>query len=55
MSESGPEPGGFRTHLRAWLDEHDLSPGPESGFDAQVAQLGRVRRALYDAGWMRYG
>ncbi|WP_459545579.1 acyl-CoA dehydrogenase family protein [Nocardia sp. X0981] len=45
----------FRTRLRTWLDEHDLTPGPETGFDAQVAQLGRVRRALYDAGWMRYG
>jgi alkylation response protein AidB-like acyl-CoA dehydrogenase len=45
----------FRSGLRAWLDEHDLSPGPDESFDAQVAQLGRVRRALYDAGWMRYG
>ena len=45
----------FRSRLREWLDEHDLSPGPEPGFDAQVAQLGRVRRALYEADWMRYG
>ncbi|MEU4312840.1 acyl-CoA dehydrogenase family protein [Nocardia sp. NPDC024068] len=59
MSGSGPEAaadvGDFRSRLRAWLDDNDLSPGPESGFDAQVAQLARVRRALYDAGWMRYG
>ncbi|MEV0107883.1 acyl-CoA dehydrogenase family protein [Nocardia sp. NPDC050799] len=59
MSESGPEAEAkveeFRSGLRAWLDEHDLSPGPEPGFDAQVAQLARVRRALYDGGWMRYG
>jgi alkylation response protein AidB-like acyl-CoA dehydrogenase len=49
----------FRAGLRAWLDENDLSPGPcpdaEHSFDAHVAQLARVRRALYDAGWMRYG
>ena len=46
---------GFRTGLRTWLDEHDLSPGPDHSLDAQVAQLARVRRALYDADWMRYG
>lgn len=45
----------FRTALRAWLDEHDLTPGPDHSLDAQVAQLARVRRALFDAGWMRYG
>jgi alkylation response protein AidB-like acyl-CoA dehydrogenase len=45
----------FRSDLRAWLDEHDLSPGPDHSLDAQVAQLARVHRALYDAGWMRYG
>ncbi|WP_406444638.1 acyl-CoA dehydrogenase family protein [Streptomyces sp. NBC_00631] len=45
----------FRTALRAWLDGNDLSPGPDHSFDAQVAQLARVRRALFDAGWMRYG
>ncbi|MFJ3898714.1 acyl-CoA dehydrogenase family protein [Streptomyces sp. NPDC090083] len=45
----------FRTGLRAWLDAHDLSPGPDRSLDAQVAQLARVRRALYDADWMRYG
>jgi alkylation response protein AidB-like acyl-CoA dehydrogenase len=45
----------FRTELRAWLDENDLSPGPDKSLDAQVAQLARVRRALYDAGWMRHG
>lgn len=45
----------FRTGLRAWLAEHDLSPGPDRSFDAEVAQLARVRGALYEAGWMRYG
>ncbi|MGW0026161.1 acyl-CoA dehydrogenase family protein [Rhodococcus sp. NPDC003383] len=45
----------FRSALRAWLDENDLTPPPDHSLDGQVAQLGRVRRALYDAGWMRYG
>ncbi|WP_068164688.1 acyl-CoA dehydrogenase family protein [Rhodococcus phenolicus] len=45
----------FRADLRAWLDENDLTPPPDHSLDGQVAQLGRVRRALFDAGWMRYG
>lgn len=45
----------FRAGVESWLAEHDLSPGPEHSLDAEVAQLARVRRALYDAGWMRYG
>ncbi|MFC4376266.1 acyl-CoA dehydrogenase family protein [Nocardia halotolerans] len=45
----------FRTGLREWLDTNDLSAEPGLGLDGQVAQLARVRRALYDAGWMRYG
>jgi alkylation response protein AidB-like acyl-CoA dehydrogenase len=45
----------FRSGLRAWLDETDLSPGRDHSLDGQVAQLARVRRALYDAGWMRHG
>src|SRR5436309_2156981 len=47
--------GEFRSGVRAWLDEHDLSPGPDQTFEAEITQLARVRRALYDAGWMRYG
>jgi alkylation response protein AidB-like acyl-CoA dehydrogenase len=48
---------GFRAGVREWLDSHDLTPDPSAGhsLDAQVAQLSRVRCALYDAGWMRYG
>ncbi|MEU8895976.1 acyl-CoA dehydrogenase family protein [Nocardia sp. NPDC048505] len=45
----------FRAGLRAWLAHNDLSPGADHTLDGQVAQLARVRRALYDAGWMRYG
>ncbi|HEX4289921.1 MAG TPA: acyl-CoA dehydrogenase family protein [Trebonia sp.] len=50
-----PSVAEFRAGVRAWLDSHDLSPGPDHSLDGQVAQLGRVRAALYDAGWMRYG
>ncbi|SEG85176.1 Acyl-CoA dehydrogenase [Thermomonospora echinospora] len=45
----------FRTGLRAWLDEHDLRPVHDGSLDGHMAQLSRVRRALFDAGWMRWG
>jgi alkylation response protein AidB-like acyl-CoA dehydrogenase len=45
----------FRSRLRAWLDNSELSPTTDDSLDGQVAQLTRVRRALYDAGWMRHG
>jgi len=45
----------FRAGVRSWLADHDLTPGPDHSLDGQVAQLARVRRALFDAGWMRYG
>ena len=45
----------FRTAVRAWLDSHDLGPAADDSLDGQVAQLARVRSALWDAGWMRYG
>lgn len=45
----------FRSGVQAWLAEHDLSGDPGHSFDEEVAQLARVRRALFDAGWMRYG
>ncbi|MEY2465477.1 MAG: hypothetical protein QOH64_3615, partial [Acidimicrobiaceae bacterium] len=49
----------FRTGLVSWLDEHraELDP-PFIGvgtLDEQMAQLSRVKRALYDAGWIRWG
>ncbi|QFG26116.1 acyl-CoA dehydrogenase family protein [Actinomadura sp. WMMB 499] len=55
VNGAGTDVAEFRAKVRAWLDENDLSPAPGLTFDGQVAQLGRVRRALYDAGWMRYG
>jgi alkylation response protein AidB-like acyl-CoA dehydrogenase len=45
----------FRTDLRAWLDEHDLTPGPDHSLEGHMRQMARVSRALYDADWMRYG
>ncbi|MER7187190.1 acyl-CoA dehydrogenase family protein [Streptomyces hyaluromycini] len=45
----------FRQGLRNWLDHHALTPPPDDSLDAQVAQLNRVRGALWDGGWMRYG
>lgn len=45
----------FRADLRAWLDDHDLTPGPDRSLQGQMRQLARVHRALYDADWMRYG
>ncbi|OBI40707.1 acyl-CoA dehydrogenase [Mycobacterium kyorinense] len=45
----------FRADLRAWLDDNDLTPGPEHSLEAHMRQLARVHAALYDADWMRYG
>jgi alkylation response protein AidB-like acyl-CoA dehydrogenase len=50
-----PSVAQFRGDLRNWLQENDLTPGPDPSLDAQVAQFARVRRALFDAGFMRYG
>ena len=45
----------FRSNLRAWLDENDLTPPPDDhSLDAHHAQHSRVLSALYDAGWMRW-
>jgi alkylation response protein AidB-like acyl-CoA dehydrogenase len=45
----------FRKGLRAWLDEHDLTPGPDHSLQGHMQQFLRVSKALYDADWMRYG
>ncbi|MGE2728729.1 acyl-CoA dehydrogenase family protein [Mycolicibacterium vaccae] len=46
----------FRTQLRAWLDENDLTPPPGThSLDEHIQQFFRVQRALFDAGWNRYG
>lgn len=45
----------FRTGLRAWLDEHDLTPGLDRSLAGHMRQMARVSEALYEADWMRYG
>lgn len=45
----------FRARLTAWLDEHDLTPGPDHSLEGHLRQFARVQKALYDAGWSRYG
>lgn len=45
----------FRADLCAWLDAHDLTPGPDHSLQGHMRQFARVSEALYEAGWMRYG
>jgi alkylation response protein AidB-like acyl-CoA dehydrogenase len=49
----------FRAGLDAWLDDHAraLTPGFEGAgtLDQQMAQLAKVKRLVFDAGWMRSG
>jgi alkylation response protein AidB-like acyl-CoA dehydrogenase len=50
------EHAAFRTALQAWLAENDLTPPPgDHSLDAHQTQHLRALKALYDAGWMRYG
>ncbi len=50
---------GFRTSLDAWLDDHRDELAVEyrgSGtLDEQMAQVAKVKRLTFDAGWMRFG
>jgi alkylation response protein AidB-like acyl-CoA dehydrogenase len=49
----------FRASLDAWLDERadELAPAfrGEGTLDEQMAQIAKVRRLTFDAGWARYG
>ena len=49
----------FRASLDAWLEENTAvlapRPGAEETLDGQMAQLSRVKRLAFDAGWMRWG
>ena len=49
----------FKGALDAWLVEHHGALAPEfegtGTLDQQMAQLGRVRRLTFDAGWARMG
>jgi alkylation response protein AidB-like acyl-CoA dehydrogenase len=50
---------GFRSGLDAWLDANADALRPEydgaGTLDQQVAQLAKVKRMTFDAGWMRWG
>jgi alkylation response protein AidB-like acyl-CoA dehydrogenase len=50
---------GFRPALDAWLDAHEAGLRPTyeglGTLDDHMAQLSRVKLALFDAGWMRHG
>ena len=49
----------FRSALDKWLDEQaeELAPGnvDPTSLEANAAQLAKVKRLAYDAGWMRWG
>src|SRR4051794_11126034 len=49
----------FRTSLDAWLDEHQGALAPSFAgtgtLDEQMAQLAKVKRLAFDAGFMRWG
>jgi alkylation response protein AidB-like acyl-CoA dehydrogenase len=49
----------FRSSVEAWLDDNQQPLAPAyagSGtLDQQMAQLAKVKRSTYDAGWMRMG
>ena len=53
------EIGAFRAELRAWLDEHhdEVAPQytPPGTLDEHIAQLQRVKTALWNAGFMQCG
>uniref|UniRef100_A0A5Q5CJ98 Acyl-CoA dehydrogenase domain protein n=1 Tax=Mycobacterium sp. (strain JLS) TaxID=164757 RepID=A0A5Q5CJ98_MYCSJ len=49
------DPAEFRSQLVAWLSENDLTPPEDHSLEGHIRQFARVQRALYDAGWMRYG
>ncbi|MFS0897013.1 acyl-CoA dehydrogenase family protein [Mycolicibacterium litorale] len=51
------DPAEFRTALRSWLDENSdkVEPPDDHSLEGHLRQFARVQRALYDAGWMRYG
>ena len=55
MTDPLHEPAAFRTALRAWLADNDLTPPEDHTLAGHMTQFARVMRALYDGGWGRYG
>jgi alkylation response protein AidB-like acyl-CoA dehydrogenase len=55
MTDDLHDPAAFRTALRAWLAENDLTPPDDHSLAGHMRQFARVQRSLYNAGWSRYG
>ncbi len=57
--DSQAELADYRAQLHAWLDANheELAPrySPPGTLDDHVAQMQRVKRVLFDAGWMQFG
>lgn len=49
------DPAVFGPALRSWLDDNDLTPPGDHSLSGHLQQFFRVQRALFDAGWGRYG
>ena len=49
------DPATFRTALKVWLTENDLTPPEDHSLQGHMRQFARVQKALYDGGWSRYG
>jgi alkylation response protein AidB-like acyl-CoA dehydrogenase len=53
------EIGEFRASVDVWLEQNMTVLKPEAGdgetLDGQMAQLAKVKRLTYEAGWMRWG
>jgi alkylation response protein AidB-like acyl-CoA dehydrogenase len=49
----------YRAELHAWLDEHHAELAPRYSLpgtlDDHMAQMQRVKRVLFEAGWMQFG
>jgi alkylation response protein AidB-like acyl-CoA dehydrogenase len=58
-SRAAPALAEFRAQLHVWLDAHpaELAPRfpPPGTLDDRVAQMQRVKRVLFEAGWMQCG
>jgi alkylation response protein AidB-like acyl-CoA dehydrogenase len=53
------EIGEFRASVDTWLQQNSSALRPDAGaaetLDGQMAQLAKVKRLTYEAGWMRWG
>ncbi|HEY8156714.1 MAG TPA: acyl-CoA dehydrogenase family protein [Myxococcota bacterium] len=58
-SRSATPLAGYRAELHRWLDAHsaELAPrySPPGTLDDHIAQMQRVKRLLFEAGWMQFG